>query len=117
MASRGCSEIRLPQRVDIRKVTEPPQIAVGRSGLHAQRPAQLGEQEISLREVVALAGRHHIGPFVRAAPAPRNDVIDGVRRLGAIDTHTAIPAQDRAARHGRRAGPAWNPHHVGQAHD
>ena len=89
----------------------------GGAGLTPQRPTQLGEQLVGLHEIVLLAGRHDVGPVVRAAPAAGDHVVDRVGRLRAIDTEAAVAAQHRATGHGRRAGPPRDPHHVAQADD
>ena len=42
------SQIRLPQRVDVREVPQPPEVPVGRRRLDPERPAQLREQLVGL---------------------------------------------------------------------
>ena len=110
-------EIRRPERVDLGEVAQAPQVPLGRMGLERQHPSELVEQLVALGQVVLLADGHHVAPLVAAAPAPGDDVVDGVGRLRAVGAAAAVATQHRPARERRGAGPARDPHHVEQPHD
>lgn len=84
-------------------MTEPPEVALGRPGLEGERPPQLIEQLISLREVVLLAGGDDIRPFMTTTAALGDHVIDGVGRGGAVGASTAVPPEHGPT--GERRGP------------
>ena len=91
-APGGRSEIRLPQGIHIGEMPQPPQVPVGRGGFHAQRPTQLREEEVGLGQVVALTGRHHALDHSWVPPSlRRNDMVDGVGLLRAVDAEARRP--------------------------
>jgi hypothetical protein len=74
---------------------DPPGSALGCSGHRMQTPAELGWRPITLGVVTPGAGGNNILPEVAAAPAARQDVVDGLRRAAAVGAPAAVPSKDR----------------------